>query len=144
MAARLKKQNQSQQELLSGSIVFSTGTVVPVCVLLDLPSLARSEQRELQNSRVPLHDLTPGPARSRLHAQSCRASERSSRGDETRNVRGPRHAFKTFDELIAARHKQLARESNPDRCRMMATRIGELYAEEALRRIKRSLRRGTR
>ena len=44
---------------LSGSVVLSTGVTIPVRVMLDLPTLTRAEQHELQNVWLSLHDLTP-------------------------------------------------------------------------------------
>jgi hypothetical protein len=67
---------------LSGSLVLSTGTVVPVRVLLDLPALSRTEQHELQNVRVPLHDLTPrrvAQSTSPLHKQAPKTKVKAGR-----------------------------------------------------------------
>jgi hypothetical protein len=48
-----------REVVLSGSIELSTGTRVPVRVVLDCPELTRTETRELENVRIALHDLTP-------------------------------------------------------------------------------------
>lgn len=45
--------------ILSGSLELSTGTSVPVRVILRCPRLTRNEEREIENVRLALHDLTP-------------------------------------------------------------------------------------
>ena len=44
---------------LSGSLVLSTGKQVRVRVELDCPALTRPEEREVEQARIVLHDLTP-------------------------------------------------------------------------------------
>lgn len=45
--------------VLSGGLVLSTGKDVPVRVMLDCPELSREEEREVEQARIALHDLTP-------------------------------------------------------------------------------------
>ncbi len=48
-----------REAVLSGTVELSTGTRVPVRVILGCPTLTRAEARELECARIPLHDLTP-------------------------------------------------------------------------------------
>lgn len=45
--------------VLSGGLVLSTGKDVRVRVELVCPALTRAEEREVEQARIALHDLTP-------------------------------------------------------------------------------------
>ena len=49
----------NREAILSGSIELSSGTRVSVRVIMDCPMLTREEVRELENTKIALHDLTP-------------------------------------------------------------------------------------
>lgn len=62
---------------LSGSLVLSTGKCVLVRVELAYPALTRDEEREVEQVRIALHDLTPHA----LHVTKDHASVAPERVD---------------------------------------------------------------